>query len=1005
MPDRPRRLKGTLTGIFRRQPSHGTVPSPAATDLLQAPTNVAPVFPELAATATDSTFTVSPGVTSISSRAATLAENHNPAGLANTSRAKDAAVDNMTLLLDVTEKLAGFAQTIPFIAPAAGFLSQVLKVYKMQMTKRTTLLGLLTAISQDLCATVLRMEATNHVDILGRLKPDIETYTRLLKEAFQLWPSMMNWEEFIVVRRANQLGSRFTDLQPPPKLMVEKRLEEWLKSPPDMRQKQHETQKLRKEGTGRWFLEGNTFIEWQDNAGLLWIQGASGTGKSVLSSSVIQKLIDDQQLFADFQKSSAVAFFYFDFKAKDRNVVETALRRIILQLSAQSPHLYRVLDDHYNLSRGQALPSYQDLQRIVQLLLRELGRTYIILDALDECPDTELGELITVHYESAQPRTGLTEEFQDVPCVFLKSEVIRLDIELFIASELRENRRMKTWASRADEIVHWVGYKSSGMFRLAACLLLELSRCRRQNELEETLENLPNDLFGIYDRFLESIRPQDLVYATGVLRWLLFSTRSLNLTELADAVAFDFSNQTRYTYDRSLRMDNVTAIPEWLGGLITFRDYDDTFRYDFGQGKSHGFLAQSCIGYLLHFTDHPLDTQTVDNHPLAKYAAKRWCHHLLRSNDQLGMTSDAMLLLDDRSNQYTALSHLRNLYYVSTSQPGSYPEISPLLLCSEEGYIEGVRRLLEKDVDVNSQDRALEAASHQGHTEVVRLLLGSGADAKAVEGGKALQSACTNGHAEIVRLLLASGADANSPGTSLGTPLQAASSHGNTDITRILLEAGADRNLEGGNYGSALAAAAMNGHIDPVRLLLANGADVNINAQDKLYGTRVQAGSGDQCPARILGRRIAGRINERTHGHYAFTLDNGAYVDIPGVVGDSALRVAAENGHIEAVRLLLENGADVNPQTEGWQMGSALLAASRHGHMKIVQLLLDNGAGARAELNMALGTAAGGGNIEIVRLLLENGADVHADNGHSMNAAAGGGHMHQENRVILDSAA
>jgi hypothetical protein len=67
-----------------------------------------------------------------------LAENHNPAGLANTSRAKDAAVDNMTLLLDVTEKLAGFAQTIPFIAPAAGFLSQVLKVYKVRSSNLRT---------------------------------------------------------------------------------------------------------------------------------------------------------------------------------------------------------------------------------------------------------------------------------------------------------------------------------------------------------------------------------------------------------------------------------------------------------------------------------------------------------------------------------------------------------------------------------------------------------------------------------------------------------------------------------------------------------------------------------------------------------------------------------------------------------------------------------------------------------------------------------------------------
>lgn len=65
-----------------------------------------------------------------------------------------------------------------------------------------------------------------------------------------------------------------------------------------MTQKQHDTEKLRKEGTGRWFLESDKFIEWQDNPGLLWIEGpckpvswrttvepnlkAAGAGKSVL---------------------------------------------------------------------------------------------------------------------------------------------------------------------------------------------------------------------------------------------------------------------------------------------------------------------------------------------------------------------------------------------------------------------------------------------------------------------------------------------------------------------------------------------------------------------------------------------------------------------------------------------------------------------------------------------------------------------------------------------------
>jgi hypothetical protein len=40
-------------------------------------------------------------------------------------------------------------------------------------------------------------------------------------------------------------------------------------------------------------------------------------------------------------------------------------------------------------------------------------------------------------------------------------------------------------------------------FRLAACLLVELRRSNwvEQEELDKTLENLPNDLFSVYDRF------------------------------------------------------------------------------------------------------------------------------------------------------------------------------------------------------------------------------------------------------------------------------------------------------------------------------------------------------------------------------------------------------------------------------------------------------------------------------------------------------------------------
>jgi hypothetical protein len=41
-------------------------------------------------------------------------------------------VDNVALALDVAEKLAGFAQTVPFIAPVAGFLSLIVKAYTVR---------------------------------------------------------------------------------------------------------------------------------------------------------------------------------------------------------------------------------------------------------------------------------------------------------------------------------------------------------------------------------------------------------------------------------------------------------------------------------------------------------------------------------------------------------------------------------------------------------------------------------------------------------------------------------------------------------------------------------------------------------------------------------------------------------------------------------------------------------------------------------------------------------
>ncbi|KAJ7832151.1 ankyrin repeat-containing domain protein [Mycena olivaceomarginata] len=921
----------------------------------------------------------------------------------------ESVIDNLSLALGLAEQVVNIAQVAPFIAPAAALLSQILQAYKeaKDASEKRDILDAQAQVSNltgDLCATVLRIEATNCPDLIGRLKLDLERYAALITKAsdfvdkYDTQGKIVRWaarnqlgEEMDTLNQElNSFGARFRTnrlvdlainqsanteiLNKIYDMAVKERLEKWLQSPPDMSQKQHDTEKLRKDGTGHWFLEGDRFIEWQDHAGFLWIEGPSGAGKSVLSSTK--------------SRPPAVAFFYFDFRDKERQSVESALRRIVLQLSAQSPHSYRALDEQYKLSNGQKLPSYEDLQKILQQLLSELGRTYVVLDALDECDElSQIVDLISTlrHWTdsplhlfiTSQTRQIFTEGFRGVPCITLNFNVTQEDIKFFVKTEIQTNPKLKIWRPRVDDITDRVSHKSQGMFRLAACLLIELSRCKFKNQLDNKLKSLPDTLFEIYDRFLDAILPEDWVYVEAVLRWLMFSERPMYLEQLSDAIAFDFTESGEYIYDPSRREDTTTAISDWLEGLVTVYDsysyrmvslahvsvqdyllsthFMTKFHRDLSESLSHTFIARSCIRYLLYFADHPLDEDSHQTYPLAGYAAIYWCHHLLRCPDQTLLCDGAMRLLEDGSHQYNAFTRLSN--------DAGYMVDSTLQFCCQLGFIEGVRALLANNADVNvvsqkSGTGALTLAAEQGHLDIVRLLVKNGANLN-LQGnrGTALSAASGRGHVEIVHLLLDHGADINLQG-EFGTPLEAASSKSRTDIVRFLLKHGADVKFYTEKNEPALAAASYWGNIEIVRLLLEHSADVN--ARGEKSGTPLEAAS----------RKSRTDI-------VCLLLEHGADVKFYTEKNEPALAAASYRGSIEIVRLLLEHGADVN--VRGEKSGTPLEAASSQGKTDIVRLLLEHGADVKfyTEKNgPALAAASYRGNIEIVRLLLEHGADV-----------------------------
>ena len=87
------------------------------------------------------------------------------------------------------------------------------------------------------------------------------------------------------------------------------------------------------------------------------------------------------------------------------------------------------------------------------------------------------------------------------------------------------------------------------------------------------------------------------------------------------------------------------------------------------------------------------------------------------------------------------------------------------------------------------------------------------------------------------------------------------------------------------------------------------------------------------------------------------------------------LIIAANEGRIDDVRNALHAGVDADTVSYGV---TSLHAAAREGHIEIVRLLLENGADPNFELDShitPLHMAAAFGQTAIVKLLLENGAD------------------------------
>jgi ankyrin repeat protein len=333
---------------------------------------------------------------------------------------------------------------------------------------------------------------------------------------------------------------------------------------------------------------------------------------------------------------------------------------------------------------------------------------------------------------------------------------------------------------------------------------------------------------------------------------------------------------------------------------------------------------------------------------------------------------------------------------------------TPLWLAATHGDAAVIQALLKGGADANEQlplgRRPLMLAARSGSVATVRALLDRGADVNATEterGTTALMQAADQGHADVLQELLKHGAKVAALSKPVMRDGRSAALGNSEDPRRAVRQQNIAALCEAKNPDLA--------QVRQQRVILMGPSQKTVPDADLCKGIERRGlgfvtivGAGGNAGAGV-GGEVAFELNADGNP----VLDaNGDPVPVSSGRGRrppprepdggalTALVYAARTGRVDAARVLLDGGADVNQTTRyGW---SPLLAATQNQNYQMAKFLIERG----ANVNLAnkggwtpLYLATDNRNIEggdyptreadldslaYISFLLDKGADINA---------------------------
>jgi len=707
---------------------------------------------------------------------------------------------------------------------------------------------------------------------------------------------------------------------------------------------------------------------------MLWVQGKPASGKSTLVKYFREHIIPSTS-----STFCIVADFFYSHRGGELGKSHTVmLQSLLYQILDQAGSFFECFLDEYRLLRRQHGAGFKwpeaSLKRILlslvthQMVIETTVHLYIIIDALDESNEegrrsildifrqissTKGPVVVTKVLMASRPNVEVEDILRDCHLIRLQDEN-RDDIGAFVSYYLKDvyddlHFEEQEYLNAKEYIVE----NSQGVFLWTHFVVQELAEKARRGlsrrEIRQTLESLPFELYGVYERIIRELLAEEddgeIQKSEKMFQLVLFAARPLTVAEFSQAMAVPANyfphvfteedledNLIRPTIKRPVLCRGRNLIetsyhvkvdelfPRSLVHAVADSDEHDigivqlmhhsarefllrpngymkeTKRFNLRDRACHGVLAIICLRYLQLIAEKLIKTAPHAGFLDNDADINGWCDADIKAFvTYLGEKRFFRYALEylpwhmDRTGIDVESGRIaRELYhklFVNMNEP-SFRHMRCIFRHS----------FSKRHIPVGCSIW-VDRKSSMIHDEDPPIAFNEGLIITAAQARKV----------DVV-LALVHTAATNDPKSF--TVLLSLAALGNEQALRLFLENGpvTDINETGGEHGNVLNLAAYLGHMSIVRVLLERGAE--INAVSPEYGNVVEA-------------------------------------------------AAAGAGSEEVVRLLIDAGADLD--AEPGLYGTAVEVATYHGHQRVVNLLVNRGAIVVGKTAMFFGNGWGGG--------------------------------------------